>query len=192
VLPLPIDECPLVAGDSDAGFELPPPLPELLLLLLFLVSLLPPALLLPPVLLPPLELFLPEDVPPPPPPLVASPPFESLSSSSSLPLEESDLLTLSFLSAADFFSFLSFLALGLNSVMTTVKSFTVTLWYVAELRSTFFSRALLTLLVFLGSFGFLGALGSLAPADEEGAGLLLALRLASAAKSVSSSSPAPA
>ena len=29
VPPLPIDECPLVAGDSDAGFELPPPLPEL-------------------------------------------------------------------------------------------------------------------------------------------------------------------
>ena len=37
--------------------------------------------------------------------------------------------------------FFSFLGLGLNSVMTTVTSFTVTLWYVAELRSTFFSFA---------------------------------------------------
>ena len=50
-------------------------------------------------------------------------------------------------------------------------------------------------LVFLGSLGFLGAFGSLAdpPPDveDDGAGLLLALRLARAAKSVSSSSPAP-
>jgi len=100
------------------------------------------------------------------------------------------------------FSFLggfSFLALGLNSVMTTVKSLTVTLWYVAVLRSTFFKRAalfsLLTL-VFLGSFGFLGAFGSLGAVDlgSVGAGRLFDLRLASAASSVvpsSSSSPAP-
>jgi hypothetical protein len=39
-------------------------------------------------------------------------------------------------------AFFSFLAFGLNSVMTTVTSLTVTLWYVAELRSTFFRRAL--------------------------------------------------
>lgn len=79
------------------------------------------------------------------------------------------------------FSFFSFLALGLYSVITTVKSFTVTLWYVAELRSTFFNRALLT--VFLGSF--LGFALSLSLETR-----LLAFRLANAARSVSSSSPA--
>ena len=40
-----------------------------------------------------------------------------------------------------FFSF-SFLIFGLNSVITTVKSLTVTLWYVALFLSTFLSFAL--------------------------------------------------
>jgi hypothetical protein len=41
------------------------------------------------------------------------------------------------------FVFFSFLTFGLNSVMTTVKSLTVTLWYVAEPRSTFLRRGIL-------------------------------------------------
>jgi len=107
----------LGAAEGGGGPPPPPlPLPELLLLLLFLELSLAPLLLLLPFLL--------EEVPLTSPP----PPLESLSSSSIFPFEESDLLTLSFLSVADFLSFLSFLGLGLNSVMTTVKSLTVTLW----------------------------------------------------------------
>ena len=49
---------------------------------------------------------------------------ELLSSSSSLLMREDPLVDSELFS----FSFLSFLALGLNSVMTTVKSLTVTLW----------------------------------------------------------------
>ena len=41
------------------------------------------------------------------------------------------------------FFFFSFFTLGLYSVMTTVMSLTVMLWYVADDRSMFFSRALL-------------------------------------------------
>merc|ERR1719322_945628 len=90
------------------------------------------------------------DVPGPPPP----PPFLSLS------------LSLSFFPPfpPPSVGFFSFLGLGLNSVMTTVTSFTVTLWYVAELRSTFFSFARLT-----GVFSFFCLTAGSLPSDPAAA-----------------------
>ena len=58
--------------------------------------------------------------------------------------EDEELVDVGLVDPCDFDSFFSFsfFIFGLNSVITTVKSFTVTLWYVALFLSTFLNFAL--------------------------------------------------
>ena len=71
--------------------------------------------------------------------------FSSLPMPSQLALGDRDVLELSLSKSVTGVAgaFLSFLTLSLDSVMTMVKSLTVTLWYVAEPRSTFLRRGIL-------------------------------------------------
>lgn len=95
--------------------------------------------------------------------------------------EDEELVDVGLVDPCDFDSFFSFsfLIFGLNSVITTVKSLTVTLWYVALFLSTFLNFALL--MGFFDSFFF--SFGGFS-FDKR----LFAFKLASAAKSLSSSS----